>query len=73
MGVYFTTAVKCGKIGYGIKAGPIKECSAILEKELDLFPNVKAYLLMGDVAIKAINAIAKRAGDGRCYPSRLHL
>lgn len=69
MGVYFTTAVKCGKIGYGIKAGPIKECSNILEKELDLFPNVKAYLLMGDVAIKAINAIAKRAGDDRAIPA----
>jgi uracil-DNA glycosylase len=69
MGVYFTTAVKCGKIGYGIKAGPLKECSTILEKELDLFPNVKAYLLMGDVAIKSINYIAKRIGDGRSIPT----
>ena len=32
MGVYFTTAVKCGKTGYGIKAAPIKTCSHILEK-----------------------------------------
>jgi len=69
MGVYFTTAVKCGKIGYGIKAGPIKECSTILEKELDLFPNVKGYLLMGDVAIKSINYIAQRTGDGRSIPA----
>jgi hypothetical protein len=22
LGVYLTTAVKCGKVGYGIKAGP---------------------------------------------------
>jgi uracil-DNA glycosylase len=69
LGVYLTTAVKCGKIGYGIKAGPIKECSLILEKELDLFTNVRAWMLMGDVAIKAVNYIAKRAGDGRVIPA----
>jgi uracil-DNA glycosylase len=69
MGVYLTTAVKCGKTGYGIKAGTIKECSFILEKELDLFPNVQAYLLMGDVAIQAVNQIAKRAGQGRVIPA----
>ena len=69
LGVYLTTAVKCGKIGYTIKAGPIKQCSLLLEHELALFPNVKAYLLMGDVAIKAVNAIARRAGDGRVIPA----
>lgn len=69
MGVYLTTAVKCGKTGYGIMAGTIEECSKILEKELALFPNVKAYLLMGDVAIKAINYIAKRSGEGRVIPA----
>jgi len=69
MGVYLTTAVKCGKTEYGIKAGTIKECSLILEKELDLFPNVQAYLLMGDVAIQAVNQIAKRAGQGRAIPA----
>ena len=69
MGVYFTTAVKCGKTGYGIKANTIKECSHILEKELALFPDMKAYMLMGDVAIKAINYISKRAGEGRAIPA----
>jgi uracil-DNA glycosylase len=69
LGVYLTSAVKCGKTGYGIKAGTIKECSLILEKEIALFPNVKVFLLMGDVAIKAINYIAKRAGEGRVIPS----
>ena len=68
LGVYLTTAVKCGKTDYTIKAGPIKECSLILERELDLFPNVEAWMLMGDVAIKAINYIAKRAGEGRVIP-----
>ena len=69
LGVYLTTAVKCGKTGYGIKAATIKECSLILEKELDLFANVDVYLLMGDVAIKAVNAIARRAGEGRVIPA----
>lgn len=69
MGVYLTTAVKCGKTGYGIKAGTIKECSRVLEAELALFPAVQAYLLMGDVAIKALNYIAKRQGEKRVIPA----
>ncbi len=69
LGVYLTTAVKCGKTGYGIKAGTIQECSLILEEELALFPNVQAFLLMGDVAIKAVNYIARRAGEGRVIPA----
>lgn len=69
LGVYLTTAVKCGKTGYGIKAGTIEECSRILEKELALFPNVEVFMLMGDFAIKAINYIAKRAGEGRVIPA----
>jgi uracil-DNA glycosylase len=68
-GVYLTTAVKCGKTGYGIKANTIKECSLILEKELALFPDVEVFMLMGDVAIKAINYIAKRAGEERVIPA----
>jgi len=69
LGVYLTTAVKCGKTGYGIKAATIKECSLILERELALFPDVRALMLMGDVAIKAVNYIAKRAGEGRVIPA----
>jgi uracil-DNA glycosylase len=69
MGVFFTTAVKCGKTSYGIKTSTIRECSSILEKELALFPNVKALLLMGDVAIRALNTIARRAGQARVVPA----
>lgn len=69
LGVYLTTAVKCGKTDYGIKAGTIRECSYLLERELDAFPNVKVFMLMGDVAIKAINHIAKRAGEKRVIPA----
>lgn len=69
LGVYVTTAVKCAKTGYGIQTGTVKECSLILERELALFPGLKALLLMGDVAIKAINAIAARNGEARVTPS----
>ena len=68
-GVYLTTAVKCGKTGYGIKAATVRQCSLLLERELTLFPNIKAFLLMGDVAIKAINYISNRAGEGRAIPA----
>ena len=69
MGVYLTTAVKCGKTGYGIKAAPIRECSLLLEEELALLPNVRVLMLMGDVAIKSLNYIAKRSGGQRVIPA----
>ena len=43
LGVYLTTAVKCGKMGYGIETSTIKECSHILEQELALFPNATVW------------------------------
>ena len=69
LGVYLTTAVKCGKTSYAIQTSTIKECSRILEQELALFPNVKALMLMGDVAIKALNYIAQRQGEARVIPA----
>jgi hypothetical protein len=68
-GVYFTSAVKCGKTTYGIQTSTILKCSHLLERELGLFPNAMAYLLMGDVAIKALNSIAKRNGEPRPVPA----
>ena len=69
LGVCATTAVKCAKQAYGIKAATITECSRLLERELAEFPAARAVLLMGDVAIKAVNAIARRAGEGRVIPA----
>ena len=69
LGVYLTTAVKCGKTEYGIKAATIKQCSEILEEELALFPKPRAIMLMGDVAIKALNYVSNRAGEGRVIPA----
>jgi len=69
LGVYLTTAVKCGKTGYGIATSTIKACSLLLEQELALFPKAKALLLMGDVAIKALNHIAQRTGQPKVIPA----
>jgi hypothetical protein len=69
LGVYLTTAVKCAKTAYGVKAGTIEMCSYLLEREIELFPNLRVFLLMGDVAIKALNTIGKRSGAGRILPA----
>jgi uracil-DNA glycosylase len=68
-GIYCTNGIKCAKAGYTVKAGTVTTCSMLLEQELARFPNVDAYLLMGDVAIKALNAIVKRAGEPRAVPA----
>ena len=69
LGIYLTTAIKCGKIGYGVKAETVKTCSSMLEKEIELFPQVRAFLLMGDVAIKSLNYIARRQTGKRVIPA----
>ena len=69
LGVYLTTAVKCGKTGYGVATETVKTCSSLLEVELALFPLARALMLMGDVAIKAVNAIARRNGEPRVVPA----
>jgi uracil-DNA glycosylase len=69
LGAYLTTAVKCGKTGYGIATATIERCSHILEQELALFPQARVLLLMGDVAIKAVNGIARRAKEPRVIPA----
>ena len=69
LGVYLTTAAKCGKTAYGLETKTVKQCSLILERELSLFPNVQVLMLMGDVAIKAVNEIARRAGEPRVIPA----
>ena len=69
LGVYLTTAVKCGKNDYAISTETIRTCSALLEAELGLFPLAEVLMLMGDTAIKAVNSIAKRTGEPRVIPS----
>ncbi len=67
-GIYLTTAIKCTKKGYLVSAKTIENCSHSLEKEIDLFPNIKVIMLMGDFAIKAMNFIWKRKYNQRVIP-----
>jgi uracil-DNA glycosylase len=69
LGVYLTTAIKCGKTGYGVAARTIDACSSLLEGELALFRSTKALMLMGDVAIRSLNSIARRNGEPRVIPA----
>ena len=69
LGVYITTAVKCGKAQYAVSPSTMKNCSRLLEKEISLFPNVRVFLLGGDVAIKMMNAIWKQRTGKRVIPA----
>lgn len=69
MGVYITTAIKCGKTQYAISNDTMKNCSELLEQEIALFPNVKAFMLMGDVAIKMMNNTWKKETGKRVIPA----
>ncbi len=69
LGVYITTAVKCPKAALTVSPETVKNCSALLEKEVALFPNVKAIFLGGDVAIKMMNAIWKQQTGKRVVPA----
>ncbi|RPI76401.1 MAG: uracil-DNA glycosylase [Desulfobacteraceae bacterium] len=68
-GMYFTTAVKCGKTDSGLNVDTIKSCSWLLEKELSLFSKAKVLMLMGDVAIRSLNYIAQRSNKKRVIPA----
>lgn len=69
LGVYLTTAVKCAKLGPGVSTATIRDCAWVLEEELGLFPLARALMLMGDTAITALNAIAKRNAEPRPVPA----
>jgi uracil-DNA glycosylase len=69
LGVYITTAIKCGKTQYAVSPATMKNCSQLLEKEIALFPNVKVFMLMGDVAIKMMNNIWKKETGKRVIPA----
>ena len=69
LGVYITTAIKCGKTQYAISNDTMKNCSGILEQELALFPNISVFMLMGDVAIKMMNDIWKKQTGKKIIPA----
>jgi uracil-DNA glycosylase len=69
LGVYITTAIKCGKTQYAISPETMKNCSKLLEPEIALFSSVKAFILGGDVAIKMMNDIWKRQTGKKVIPA----
>jgi uracil-DNA glycosylase len=69
LGVYITTAIKCGKTQYAVSPATMENCSQLLEREISLFPNIKVYLLGGDVAIKMMNSIWKKNTGKKVIPA----
>lgn len=69
MGIYITTAVKTPKTNYAVDGEVIKKHLPILETELAMFPNLKVIMLMGDVAKKAVNMIAKAKTKKNIIPT----
>jgi uracil-DNA glycosylase len=69
LGVYITTAVKCGKKQYAVSPDTMTNCSQLLEKEIALFPDIRVYMLMGDVAIKMMNSIWKKQTGKKVIPA----
>lgn len=69
LGVYITNAVKLPKAETTISTETIGRFAPLLAEELDLFPNLQAIMLMGDVAKKAFNMIAKARTGKNAVPS----
>jgi len=69
MGVYITNAVKTPKTGYAVEKSSIEQSLPWLEQELALFPNVRVIMLMGDVAKKMFNQIARKTAKRNVIPS----
>ena len=68
LGIYITNAVKTPKSGYSVSKDSIEESLPYLEKELELFTNLKVVMLMGDVAKKAFNLISKKTTKKNAVP-----
>lgn len=69
LGIYITNAVKAPKTEYVIDKSSIENSLPYLEAELSLFPNIKVIMLMGDVAKKAFNMIAKKSTKKNVIPA----
>jgi len=68
-GALMTVAVKQPRVGLTVPADTIKRHSYQLEEEINQYPNIKAILLMGDAAIRAMNFISQRNTKRRVVPS----
>nr|MBO1342235.1 uracil-DNA glycosylase [Enterococcus sp. 665A] len=69
LGIYITNTVKMPKGSTAISNETIDYFLPILKTELELFPNLEVVMLMGEVARKAFNKIAKAATKKNALPS----
>lgn len=69
LGIYITTAVKTPKTSYTVSTEVIRAHLPVLEEELTMFPNLSVIMLMGDVAKKAMNMVAKAKTKKNVIPS----
>lgn len=69
LGIYITNAVKTPKSGYAVSKESIEESLPAFEREIQLFPNLKVIMLMGDVAKKAFNIISRKESGKNAVPS----
>ena len=69
LGIYITTAVKSPKTEYTVSTETIRVHLPLLQAEIELFPNLRCLMLMGDVAKKAVNLIAKSKLKRNVIPS----
>ncbi len=68
-GVHMTVAVRHPKTAATIRASTMKQYAATLADELAQMPNARVYVLMGDVAIAAVNNIARQRTGQRVIPA----
>lgn len=68
-GIYITNAIKTPKTGTTVPPAMMEESLPVLERELSLFPNLRAVMLMGDVAKKAFNLIARSKTGKSAIPA----
>ena len=68
-GIYITNAIRLPKQETTIDADTIRKHAPFLEREIDLFPNLRAVMLMGDVAKKMFNLIGKQKTGKNPIPS----
>ena len=69
LGIYITSAVKLPKETATIETGVVRRFVPILRQELALFPSLRVIMLMGDVAKKALNMIAKEDHGKNAIPT----
>jgi len=73
LGIYITNAVKTPKSEYAVSTESILESLSALEREIQLFPNLKVIMLMGDVAKKCVQHYQQERGREKCSSKYIYL